>query len=144
MSTVYATGSDLLARYPEDFVGQLTGSPRGTTVDMGRLQVALDDAHAEVNDYLAARFPLPLETIPPSLVVIVCDIAIYRLQVLRPTGDMEQAHQRYKDAVRRLDHVAKRQTVLAAAPPSLPSVSIRTHEAVFTDSTLDRFSGRLR
>jgi phage gp36-like protein len=138
----YATIDDVTARYDERLVAQLTGSGRGDAIDAVKLQVALDDACNEVDDFLAARYPLPLTDVPPSLKGIVCDIAIYKLHALRPQGDTDPSRDRYKDALKRLERLAARKETLAGAPAA-PSVRRSGPDPLFTDELLDRYSGRM-
>lgn len=103
----YASAADLKARYEDARLAELT-DPLGAATDDTKLDLALADASAETDSYLAARFALPIaaDQVPTSLVQIVCDIAMYRLFSLRPMGDVEDARARYKDAIARLKLIA--------------------------------------
>lgn len=102
----YASAKDLRDRYPERDLIQLTDED-GETLDCSRLTRALDDASAEIDGYLQGRYSLPLHQAPEHLALLACDIAMYRLQVLRPLGDIEDARARYEDALRYLRQVAR-------------------------------------
>ena len=103
----YATPQDMINRYPNRDLVQLTNEdPTVTTVNTTMLQQALDDASAEIDGYLAARFTLPLTDVPEVLNRIACDVAMYRLQSLRPIHDLTDARLRYDDAIAMLAKVA--------------------------------------
>jgi phage gp36-like protein len=103
----YASPNDLIARYPNRDLVQLSNEdPTQTTVNLGALQQAIDDASAEIDGYIEGRFALPLSDPPAVLSRLTCDIAIYRLQSLRPLHDMADARKRYEDAVELLVRVA--------------------------------------
>lgn len=103
---MYASAQDLQERYPERDLIQLTDAD-GEQLDVARLERALADASAEIDGYLQGRYTLPLAKPPQHLTLLACDIAMYRLQVLRPLGDIEDARERYEDALRYLRQVAR-------------------------------------
>ncbi len=103
----YATPQDLINRYPNRDLVQLTNEdPTITTINTTVLQQALDDASAEIDGYLGGRFILPLTDVPEVLDRLACDVAIYRLQSLRPIHDLADARRRYDDAIAMLTRVA--------------------------------------
>jgi len=103
----YATPQDLINRYPNRDLVQLTNEdPTITTVNTTALQQSLDDASAEIDGYLGGRFALPLTDVPEVLNRLTCDVAIYRLQSLRPIHDLADARRRYDDAIAMLTKVA--------------------------------------
>lgn len=103
----YAQPSDIIARYPNRDLVQLTNEdPAQATIDQTVLQQALADASAEIDSYLESRFTLPLNDPPAILQRLACDIAMYRLQSLRPLHDMADARRRYDDAIAMLTRVA--------------------------------------
>ena len=103
---MYADAADLRARYPERDLAQLS-DPQGAVVDEVVLSGALADASAEIDGYLQGRYALPVADPPAVLKRIACDIAMYRLLALRPLGDLEDARNRYSDAVRYLESVSR-------------------------------------
>jgi phage gp36-like protein len=114
----------MIARYPNRDLVQLSNEdPTQTTIDLVTLQQALSDASAEIDGYLESRFSLPLTDPPALLPRLACDIAIYRLQSLRPLNDLADARKRYEDAVEFLVRVASGDVTLGRAadniePPS--------------------------
>jgi phage gp36-like protein len=115
----YATPDDMIARFPNRDLVQLTNEdPNLTEVDRIVTQRALDDASAEIDGYIESRFALPLADPPAVLARLTCDIAMYRLQALRPLHDLEDARKRYEDAVAMLTRVARGEVTLGIAPDS--------------------------
>lgn len=112
----YASPDDMIARYPNRDLVQLTNEdPTQTTVNTASLQQALDDAAAEIDGYIESRFALPLSDPPAVLNRLSTDIAMYRLQSLRPLHDLADARKRYEDVVALLVRVARGEVTLGLA-----------------------------
>lgn len=75
----YATQQNLLDRYGEQELIELTDRANLGVIDAAVLAQALADADAEINGYLAGRYALPLATTPVVLVRAACDIARFNL-----------------------------------------------------------------
>lgn len=136
----YATQQDLIDRYGEEELVQLTDrtDPPQGAIDATVVARALADADHEINGYLAARYALPLASTPQVLVRLACDIARYRLYDDRAT---EAVTQRYRDAARFLEAIAKGQVNLGldAANQAPASSGGPQHSApgrIFTGDTL--------
>lgn len=113
----YAQPSDMIARYPNRDLVQLTNEdPTQTTIDQDVLAQALADASVEIDGYLESRFALPLGDPPAVLTRLSCDIAMYRLQALRPLHDLAEARRRYEDGVALLMRVADGTLTLGLSP----------------------------
>ena len=105
----YATIANLTQRYQERDLRHITDVD-AQAVDTVRAQQALDDANAEIDAWLAQRYALPLTNAttglpmaaPSVLVRCTCDVAIYRMQTLRPADDIKDARQRYEDVLKLL------------------------------------------
>jgi phage gp36-like protein len=99
----YATAGDMRASFPERDLVQLTNEdPTSEEVNEEFLRRFLDDASAVIDSYIATRVTLPIEE-PPVLLKHTCiDIAMYRMQSLRPLHDIEDARKRYEDALKTL------------------------------------------
>lgn len=100
----YATQSDLEERFGPQELAQLTDRVDGLMPDPAVVARAIADAEAEIDGYLAARYAVPLGTVPAVLVRLTCDIARYRLYDDRVT---EAVRTRYTDAIAFLRAVAK-------------------------------------
>lgn len=105
---MYCTTQDLIDRFGEDELIQLTAevdslggfSGSGNQVQIDR---AIADAAATIDSYLAGRYPLPLDQIPPVLNRHACDMVRYFLQDRSP---LEEVTNRYNAAIRFLEKVA--------------------------------------
>lgn len=100
----YATQADLVSRFGETEIIQISDRSNTGAIDAGVVADKLADADAEVDAYLAQRFTLPLPSVPPVLKRIACDIARYHLYDNRSTEDVTR---RYNDAINFLKAVAK-------------------------------------
>ncbi|HTT76086.1 MAG TPA: DUF1320 domain-containing protein [Candidatus Binataceae bacterium] len=117
---VYASSDDMIARYPNRDLVQLTNEdPAQTVINTAVIDQALADASAEIDGYLDGRFALPLTDAPAVLNRLACDVAMYRLQALRPIHDMADARQRYDDAVQLLMRVARGEVTLGLTADNL-------------------------
>ena len=117
---VYASSDDMIARYPNRDLVQLTNEdPTQTTINTAVIDQALADASAEIDGYLDGRFALPLTDPPTVLNRLACDVAMYRLQALRPIHDIADARQRYDDAVQLLMRVASGEVTLGLTADNL-------------------------
>lgn len=100
----YATQADLETRFKHQELVELTDEANLGVIDAAAVAVALADADAEINGYLAGRYALPLTQTSPELVRLACDIARYKLYDARAT---ELVKARYDDAIAKLRDVAK-------------------------------------
>lgn len=112
----YATVADLIARFGEEELIQLTDRAGAHAVDGAIAQRALDDASAEMDGYLAVRYQLPLPTVPTLLARIACDVARYRLWEDHASDEVRR---RYEDSRRLLEAIAKG-LVSLGLPANLP------------------------
>ncbi|WP_036204735.1 phage protein Gp36 family protein [Marinobacter sp. MCTG268] len=105
----YASQADLVERFGERELVNLTDRSGTGSIDSSVLTVALEDASAEIDGYLAARYQLPLTSVPTVLVRVCADIARYFLHDDNQ-GDVVEA--RYKSAVALLKQLASGQVSL--------------------------------
>ena len=80
----------------------------------GRMLVAAEDAENDINFYIGARFSLPLEPVPSTLVRVASDIARYRLY---EDHAPEEVRDRYKDSLRLLEQIAQGKINLGVDTP---------------------------
>lgn len=134
----YATVANLETRFGAAEVLQLSDRDGNGTADAGVIQQALDDADALINGHLAARYQLPLASVPPVLVQYACDIARF---LLFKDAAPEVVARRYQDALRFLERVASGtislgvQPAPAAAAPAAAAASAAPVRS-FTDDAL--------
>ena len=98
----YCTPKNLIDRFGEAELVQLTDRDRLGVIDETVLAQAVSDADAEINAYLAA-YPLPLAIVPANLTRIAADIARYHLY---DDQMIDSVQERYKAAIRYLEQVA--------------------------------------
>ena len=91
----YATGEDMVARFSELEVIQLTDRNQDGLIDEDVAAVALADATAEIDAYLG-RFKRPFTDVPPILKRLCCDIARYRLTAANGVLITDEIRNRYK------------------------------------------------
>lgn len=92
----YATKQDLIDRFGEQELIELTDRDNSGAIDDTVLDQALADANEEIDTYVGARYRLPLSTVPQILVRWCADIARYHLY---DEAAPEQVQKRY-DGVR--------------------------------------------
>lgn len=98
----YCTTNDLIDRFSEDEIIQLTDRDNLLTVNTTVTGKAIADASAEIDSYLK-DYTLPLAVVPDNLIRAACDMARYYLYDDRAP---EQVVNRYRDAVKWLGLVA--------------------------------------
>lgn len=91
----YATVKDIVARFSELEVIQLTDRNQDGLIDEDVAAVALADATAEIDAYLG-RFKRPFTDVPPILKRLCCDIARYRLTAANGVLITDEIRNRYK------------------------------------------------
>ncbi|MBI1262953.1 MAG: DUF1320 domain-containing protein [Rhizobiales bacterium] len=110
----YASQAIMLTKFSERELVQLTDradEPTGL-IDAARMAQALTEAANIINSYIAARYDLPLASVPDLLVDLECDIARFKLY---DSGATEEVRTRYEDAIARLKAISKGEAVLDIA-----------------------------
>lgn len=100
----YATQQDIIDRYGSDTLHIAADRDNDGVLDIDAIARALDDATAEINVYVGARYDLPLSSVPGVLVKLCVDIALYQLAIT--TAGTDERRQRYEDAVGLLKRIA--------------------------------------
>ncbi|HJW23762.1 MAG TPA: DUF1320 domain-containing protein [Rhodocyclaceae bacterium] len=93
----YATQAAMIARYRESVLIELTDDANTGAIDTVKLGQAMADADAEVDGYLAVRYPVPVVPTPALVERLACEIAYFRLH-----SDLGNDHPvliRYRDTV---------------------------------------------
>ncbi len=100
----YTTRAEMIERFGERELIQLTDRSGAGIIDEAVLSRAMADADAEIDGYLRERYALPLAAVPPVLARLAANIARYNLyDEMAP----EEPRRRYEDAVRTLKAIAK-------------------------------------
>lgn len=104
----YATSTDLINRFSEAEMIQLTDTTGSGVVDAARLALELASASGQMDVYLGAKHALPITDATQGqaddLTRICCDIARYRLW---NDAASDEVRLRYQDAMRTLEMIAK-------------------------------------
>lgn len=109
----YATLANLIERFGERELTQLTDTESPGSIDEAVTARALADAEALVDGYLGGRYTLPLATVPPVLTGAVCDLARARLY---KDALPEVVEKRHDDALKFLALLGQGRITLGAAP----------------------------
>lgn len=92
---MYADVADMVARFGDLEVMQISDRNADGQIDDDVVLVALADATAEIDAYLG-RFKQPFAEVPPILKRLCCDIARYRLTATSGVQITEEIRIRYK------------------------------------------------
>ncbi|MCG3130181.1 MAG: hypothetical protein FLDDKLPJ_00930 [Phycisphaerae bacterium] len=129
----YAAKQDLIDRYGNGEIVQLadrTNVPP-TTIDDTIVNRALEDADATINGYLAARYTLPLSSVPPLVKRLACEIARYHLY---EEAAPERVQRAYEAAIKLLQDISKGVASLGLDAAGTDPVPSTGGEPVFTDT----------
>ena len=121
----YASAEQVKERHGADAVLLLADRDGDGAADDGVIERALEDASAEIDTYLAAKYDLPLAETPAVLTRLAADIAVYRLAAEADRATDER-RRRYEDAVALLKRIAKGEASLGLASPGAPSRAMST------------------
>lgn len=105
----YASQQNLIDRFGENELIQLTDRDSLGAIDADVIARALADADAEINGYLSTRYTLPLSPVPAVLEKLACDIARYQLFENKATDIVKE---RYENSVRFLKDVVSGKVTL--------------------------------
>jgi phage gp36-like protein len=113
----YAVAQDMIDRFGQEELVELTDRANTGAIDMTVLARALADADAEINSYLSSRYALPLASVPAELVPKACDLARYFLYDTRVN---ERVKDRHDDVIKWLQALAKGLVSLGLDPVDVP------------------------
>lgn len=114
----YATQPDLVARFGLQELIEQTDRVNAAVIDSAVVARELAYASAVIDGYLAARYVLPLPTVPDLLVGLCCDLVRYALYT---DAAPDIVRDRYKAAVASLRDISNGAIKLDAATPSAAS-----------------------
>ena len=138
----YCTRADLEQRIPLARLVELTDDDGTGMVDQDRIDEAIGAAQGEVDGYLAERYPVPLDPVPPLVKAACADIAIYHLYSRTQDEIPETRKDRYAAAVRLLEKLAAGTVSLGLASPPAQTgggMVVASGERLFPDEELDRY-----
>jgi phage gp36-like protein len=121
----YCTQQDMIGRFGDEELIQLTDRAQLNEIDAAIITQAIADAGAEIDGYLAGVYPLPLATVPLQLTRISCDMARYYLHLAKGIGsESDPIGRRYAHAVKYLNAVATGSISLEVAAEDAPADSV--------------------
>jgi phage gp36-like protein len=133
----YCTQADLLKRMaPEELIA-LTDDTQTGTADAALVSAAILEADSEIDAAIAARYPLPLASVPPIIARISIDLTTYNLFSRRAAMGMPQVVQDRRDAAAKLLLQIANGTMsfgVAAVPTSGNGFAVSTPEISFFGS----------
>ena len=97
----YCTSADMIARFGEDELIELTDRDNAGSIDDLVLSAAMDDASATIDSYIRGVCSLPLLPVPQTIKSIACDLAFHALHT---KGESDAQTRRFGDA---MDHLWK-------------------------------------
>lgn len=153
---MYVTAQELIDKYGADLLVNLTiKEPTGNDVpDQGIIDREIARVTGTIDGYLRNRYILPLSEVPPELAGYAEDMAIARLYSCLPERTVpEDVARNAKAAMDWLKDVQKGNVTLSIAtlPPASTGepgttgffkTSKQSSDRIFSDATLDQFSGR--
>jgi phage gp36-like protein len=139
----YATQQDLKDRLAPAILLQLADDDSNSIPDSDLLDAALEDAAAEIDATLAARYATPVSPAPATLLRLNADLAIYYL-FLRKTAVISVEHlARAREIRDQLAAFASGQSDLEGAAPILNALdsdsTTEDQEKVFDRETLEPY-----
>jgi len=132
----YATQAAMEKRFKDLELIELTNQddPHAENINAAELQVALDDASAEIDALLGSRFPVPLNPAPAVIERLCCDIARY---LLFSGKAPEEVQKRYDDAHKLLNRMAKGDLMLGSeVVANTTGPSFHAHSLKFNEGKL--------
>ena len=102
----YATAQQLEDKFGTRLLVDLTdrADPSTGMIDGDVVGRAITDAEATIDGYLAARYVLPLATVPPLVTDLALALAIYKLHTYSPDPKFTDD---YKMAIRTLEQISR-------------------------------------
>lgn len=130
----YATAQQMIDRFGANLLVALTdrGAVATGIVDTAVVTKALTDATEVIDGYLAAKYALPLVTVPGLVADLCQSIAIYKLHITQPD---EKIARDYQDAQKSLRDIADGRLRIPAA--GLDPVTVSGSGAQITDRARD-------
>jgi len=114
---MYVTADAMRRKFGERELIQLTDTevPYQDSINTDKLNAAMQEANSEIDAYIGSRYPLPLQTIPPFLMEIGCNLARY-YAVTGDLGENDPIKSRYESSIKTLTKISKGELTLGSAP----------------------------
>lgn len=140
---MFATLQAMRNKFGERELIELTDieKPYTEAINMERLNAAMQQANSEIEGYIGARYTLPLQTVPPFLESIACDMARYHAS----TGVMSEnspIKARYDNAIKTLKEISKGTLQIGGSPAGQAAPVQTSNNAVVMSASRKDFGGR--
>ena len=141
----YCTKADLVARFGEKELAELTDETAATSIDDTEVDNACDEASSLIDSYVAVRYVTPLDPVPTIVRKWACDLA--RAAIWKDRAGKDSAVTRNADAaMAQIRDVAKGIASLPDATGETPAdaggtISVIASDRVFDDDLLDTMPG---
>lgn len=136
----YCTQQDMIERFSEVELIQLTDRNDVNDIDADVLDRAIERGASDVDGYCRGRYVLPLSPVDPMIASINADLARFYLYDDAPSDTVQK---RYDQAMKSLRDIStgliKLSAVLLTSGGSTGSVQFDSGERVFTRDTLKGF-----
>ena len=128
----YASANDLIVRFGEDELIQLTDRDGAGSFDLSALNAVLDEQSAFIDGYLRGRYALPILPAPKQLCGLCGDLARYALYADAAPPIVKDRHDAALAQLR--DLAAGRSRLDVLLPPPLPAgrVVVTSGDRLFT------------
>lgn len=140
---MFATLQAMRKKFGERELIELTDieKPYTDAINIDRLNAAMQQANSEIEGYIATRYTLPLQTIPPFLESVACDMARYHAS----TGAMSEnspIKTRYDAAVKTLKEISKGTIQIGGSPTGESAPVQSSNNAIVMSNNRKDFGGR--
>lgn len=139
----YATQANLTERFGEAMLVLLTDRAAVATglVDATVVARALTDTDSLIDGYLAARYVLPLSNVPPLVLDLALQIAIYKLHITSPDDKISKDYDTALKMLEKIGNGAVRIQAEGVEPASsgAQGVQIVDRERPFTAANMKGF-----
>lgn len=137
----YCTIDDVLKLIDTEVVAGMTSETANYDDDL--VNQAITDADSEIDSYLQRRYSVPLSEVPPVVLKISVDIAIYNIYSRRKNPP-ENRIRRYENAISFLKSVSKGEASLGVESLDVGTTvnfGVKTDSTarVFTSTTMNGF-----
>ena len=140
---MFATLDAMRDKFGERELIELTDieAPYTNQINTNRLNAAMQQANSEIEGYIGTRYTLPLQTVPPFLQSIACDIARYH----GSTGAMSEnspIKTRYDTAIKTLKEISKGTLQIGGNPTGEAAPIQSSNSAIVINVGRKDFGGR--
>lgn len=114
---MFATVEAMISKFGEKELIGLTDNeaPYRDMINLDKLNAAMQAANSEIEGYIAARYALPLQLVPPFLQSMGCDMARFHA-CTGAMSDNDPIKTRYENAIKTLKEISKGVIALGSTP----------------------------